>query len=52
MTDIEEKKNDEVEEESDFADEIKPAAEPAPASEAPEEPEDQIDLHSEEAEEP
>ena len=37
MTDIEEKKNDEVEEEeSDFADEIKPAAEPAPASEAPE----------------
>ena len=52
MTDIEEKKNDEVEEESDFADEIKPAAEPAPAPEAPEEPEDQIDLHSEEAEEP
>ena len=52
MTDIEEKKNDEVEEESDFADEIKPAAEPAPAPEVPEEPEDQIDLHSEEAEEP
>ena len=52
MTDIEEKKNDEVEEESDFADEIKTAAEPAPAPEAPEEPEDQIDLHSEEAEEP
>ena len=52
MTDIEEKKNDGVEEESDFADEIKPAAEPAPAPEAPEEPEDQIDLHSEEAEEP
>ena len=52
MTDIEEKKNDEVEEESDFADEIKPAVEPAPAPEAPEEPEDQIDLHSEEAEEP
>ena len=52
MTDIEEKKNDEVEEESDFADEIKPAAEPAPAPEASEEPEDQIDLHSEEVEEP
>lgn len=52
MTDIEEKKNDEVEEESDFADEIKTAAEPAPAPEVPEEPEDQIDLHSEEVEEP
>ena len=52
MTDIEEKKNDEVEEESDFADEIKPVAEPALDPEVPEEPEDQIDLHSEEAEEP
>ena len=51
MTDIEEKKNDEVEEESDFADEIKPAVEPAPAPEVKEEPEDQIDLHAEEAEE-
>lgn len=51
MTDIEEKKNDEVEEESDFADEIKPVVEPVPAPEVKEEPEDQIDLHAEEAEE-
>jgi len=51
MTDIEEKKIDEVEEESDFADEIKTAAEPAPAPVEEPKPEDTIDLHSEEAEE-
>ena len=51
MTDIEEKKNDEVEEEeSDFADEIK-TAEPAPAPVEEKEPEETIDLHSEEPEE-
>ena len=42
MTDIEEKKNDEVEEESDFADEIKTAVEETPAPEAKPEPEDTI----------
>lgn len=51
MTDIEEKKIDEVEEEeSDFADEIK-TAEPAPAPVEEKEPEETIDLHSEEPEE-
>ena len=48
MTDIEEKKNDEVEEESDFADEIKTAVEETPAPEAKPEPEDTINLHAEE----
>ena len=38
MTDIEEKKNDEVEEESDFADEIKTAVEETPAPEATQAP--------------
>ena len=51
MTDIEEKKNDEVEEESDFADEIKPTVEPTPAPVEEPAPEDQIDLHIEETEE-
>lgn len=52
MTDIEEKKNDEVEEEeSDFADEIKTGAEPAPAPAEEPKPEDTIDLYSQEAEE-
>ena len=51
MTDIEEKKNDEVEEESDFADEIKTVEEPAPAPAEEEKPENKIDLYAEEPEE-